>query len=749
MDDTQICPNCGETNPIDMAFCHSCQWRLKLLDDEWSADRSADQADALRTPSGESAAEESVPDWLRQLPSAPPSESSADETLAEQLRARLDAQDSQHVVVDKSQHEGPEDLLAGLTHSQEPDDEPIPDWVARIMGITESDDADKSPDGETDVRIGLGESDYSKGTLFGRGEGEPAGQGGDLDARFSLPPVNPSDPIEVQADAADQGRERDGIYAWLRQLDADNVPPPAGAPGKDVPATTDVPTWVGRMLSVTGQAAPEPAPEDKSLPDWLASTSLPDELPSDAPLQRDDEVVAPPEAPQLAAAEPSIVVTAESSGRAPDTNGAPSAPAVSQTDSLDVDAVFAAMEMPPWAAGGESPQSPGFTDKPPAAHSDLPVELADLPSWVQAMRPVESAAAAPEAPAPELPLELGGPLLGLAGVLPAPKGMAVPSSHPKPHDMKPEVSDRQRAHVRMLEEMLDAETRPLPRPSAASIGSPRALRWLIGFMLLASIIVGLVSGSTAFMLPASVPTESNAAIQVVQNLPPDLPVLAVFDYEPATAGEMEVTAASIMDNLLLLKHPRLVLLSTSPTGSALAGRFLSSTLHERGYVRGQQYVDLGYLPGGLSGVQYFAQDPAAAMPFGAATDRVWGSDVLLGTTGLQDFSAIVVLTDSLESGSVWIEQTTARRGAVPLLIVASAQAGPMLLPYFDSGQIQGLVVGMNGAVATELANGGRPGLVRRYWDAYNLGLYAAAMLIALGATWQGVSRLRRRPGEAA
>ena len=127
----------------------------------------------------------------------------------------------------------------------------------------------------------------------------------------------------------------------------------------------------------------------------------------------------------------------------------------------------------------------------------------------------------------------------------------------------------------------------------------------------------------------------------------------------------------------------------------------------------------------------------------------WDTGVLLGAKRLTDFSAILVLTDSLESGSVWIEQTTGQRGATPMVIVASAQAGPMLLPYFDSGQIQGLVVGINGAAGTEIVNDGRPGLVRRYWDAYNLGLYAAALLITVGAFWQLASGWRRRRAEAA
>ncbi len=111
---------------------------------------------------------------------------------------------------------------------------------------------------------------------------------------------------------------------------------------------------------------------------------------------------------------------------------------------------------------------------------------------------------------------------------------------------------------------------------------------------------------------------------------------------------------------------------------------------------------------------------------------------------LADFNAILVLTDGLELGRVWIEQTSNKRGDAALIVVSSAQAGPMLLPYAASGQISGLVAGLNGAAGTEMANGGLPGYVREYWDAYSLGMYLAAILIALGGGWYALSLLRAR-----
>ena len=69
----------------------------------------------------------------------------------------------------------------------------------------------------------------------------------------------------------------------------------------------------------------------------------------------------------------------------------------------------------------------------------------------------------------------------------------------------------------------------------------------------------------------------------------------------------------------------------------------------------------------------------------------------------------------------------------------------MLLPYAASGQVAGLVAGLSGAAGAELANGGLPGFVRRYWDAYSLGMFLAAFLMSYR---RGVVRVDRISGAA-
>ena len=134
MEDVVICPNCGETNPADMAFCHNCQWRLRALDDDWAADHRMDGSPDLQAPAAENTADGSVPDWLRLAPTQPRPELAADEAAAEQLRQRLSSLDQAAAPEENKQGVELEDLLAGLSQAEQPDDEPIPEWVARDHG---------------------------------------------------------------------------------------------------------------------------------------------------------------------------------------------------------------------------------------------------------------------------------------------------------------------------------------------------------------------------------------------------------------------------------------------------------------------------------------------------------------------------------------------------------------------------------------------------------------------------------------
>jgi hypothetical protein len=185
-------------------------------------------------------------------------------------------------------------------------------------------------------------------------------------------------------------------------------------------------------------------------------------------------------------------------------------------------------------------------------------------------------------------------------------------------------------------------------------------------------------------------------------------------------------------------------------GSGLAERFMANMQGSHGYERNQQFVNLGYVPGGAAGVLSFAENPVNTKPLTTTGINAWETPSLLGVNNLSDFSAILLLTNEMETARTWIEQTEMTRGEARFLVISSAQSGPMIRPYYESGQVDGMITGIGGGAPIEQVNSGRPGMVRRYWDAYGFGLVTAVGLIALGSLWNlfsGWQARRKEQGE--
>jgi hypothetical protein len=221
-------------------------------------------------------------------------------------------------------------------------------------------------------------------------------------------------------------------------------------------------------------------------------------------------------------------------------------------------------------------------------------------------------------------------------------------------------------------------------------------------------------------------------------------VLVVIDYEPSHAGEMEAVGGPLLDQLVLARFPALSFLSTSPNGSALVERLMTKTRINQpapdglAYQAGVQYFNLGYLPGGAAGVLGFLQAPGDTVPAS-------------GAQLFSEYSAVLVLTDQAESGRIWVEQLQSLRQTdplfpalanQPLLVAASAQAGPLLQPYYSSGQITGMISGLSDAARYEFINNSRPGIARSYWDAFGMGLFMSIALIVVGALWNVFAGIR-------
>ncbi|OIN97023.1 MAG: hypothetical protein AUJ21_01005, partial [Anaerolineae bacterium CG1_02_58_13] len=516
------------------------------------------------------------------------------------------------------------------------------------------------------------------------------------------------------------------------------------------PSTGELTGWLDKVSSEAAAPTDQPAAESgDSVGDWLSSLPRGEDLPApaesgesfgediDLPAWMKPAAEPPAESKGDAPGwmrEPPANESARLAEPAPEVPRAPAfVPGAEPADSSQENELFS-IEMPDWLSNIAPTDQ-----KSASAGTQEAIAPADLPSWVQAMRPVESVLLGPSftVPSAEGPLEENGPLAGLRGVLPAAGGLIQPGKS-KVQAIRLQSSEAQQSSAALLEQMLAAETQAKPLRGGGRLVSQRVLRWIISAMLILLVTFTLLGGSQSVPLPAALPEESNMLLPVIDLLAEGAPVLMIFDYEPALAGEMEAAAAPFVDRVLGLRRPRVTILSTSPTGAALAERFMAATQSRHNYRGGEDYVNLGYLPGGTAGILSFAENPRAAMP-----SSLWVLAAAQDVNRFSDYAAVILLTDQAETARAWVEQTGAARAGLPLLVVSSAQAAPMIQPYLLSGQVNGLVSGLRGGAAFESSSGlGSP--VRRYWDAYNFATLFAALLIVFGGLWNFLAGARAR-----
>ncbi|MBN2385752.1 MAG: hypothetical protein JXB85_01945 [Anaerolineales bacterium] len=682
-------------------------------------------------------ASEGIPDWLSKIDEQPPqAEIEVPQTSvapgispeAPDWLSKLEEQPLQAGVEQPAPTEMPDWLsdLGGGTETAaaaEPASGAAPDWLSELGGGAETAAAAEpasgaAPDWLSEL-VGGGEtaaaaepaSEAAPDWLTGAGEVPGAAEAG--------PEV--ADP---------SGQAPDWLSRLTTQVAEEGMP---GEPAESVPA------WLAR-----GEEPPAAAEPGES-PDWLKGLTTQAEVPAEAS-------AAPLFAPQAGVSEPEAIPAGfpgeQPVDETPAASGLPveSAPAFVMEEGgaeEQLGGPVFSMDTPDWLSTLKPEDGHPAGTAAGAAVPPESLQPADLPSWVQAMRPVEAVvtAATPAISEEDQETEQQGPLAGLRGVLPAGPGLGA-LRKPPPYSIKLQVNDTQQRYAAHLENMVSGENKARPVAAGKLDLSGRFLRWLVSLVLGLVVLVVAVSGMQ--VVPARVvdPGGTLAAFNVVGSLPQGSAVLVVVDYQPAFVGEMEAAAAPLVDQLLYSSH-RLTFVSTSSAGPALTEHFVNTTQLAYGLRPGEQYLNLGYLAGGPTGVLSFALDPQAAFPTGVGGSDPWQQPPLLGVDSLDDFVLVVVLTSEADSARAWIEQAGAYLEGTPLVVVASAQAEPLLWPYFDSQQIDGLVIGLAGGSVYEGIIG-RPGLAHQYWSAFSIGLLLGVIAILVGMLWSAVGAMRDR-----
>lgn len=713
------CPMCGKLNPAERDTCLYCQARLKAITGSgFSTGVDSDSSFGLQDESESSGG--GLPDWLQAIRDGDqPSEGSENEPLPDWITGEgsggfEDEEPSEKIEVpdwlNQLRQEGEKVHTSALSEeklNKAPiDDEP--EWLRKIR-LEQSKEV--SPERKPAPPIEPSIPSFPERPIQFKAREEPPKSelpdwvmelGGK--SAISDEPLSSTEKIESSTEEIlfEQKEEEGSLLAWLSTLEKDS----------------------------TAHAIPpskEPVTTDKPKEDLVFSSKLPEIFGDIEGFEIEKEK------------EESLDLLRRLEEKPAEKTGQTPSPFTFEEEVKEFG------ELPDWL-GGISDEEKITPEAEPSLAAKQELTPASLPDWLEAFAPVESI----EKPGVKIPFieptdkeERAGPLAGLYSVLPAEPDIAKPRKPAEKIDTV-DVTEKQRHQISVFESLLASEGLPTITGEKPIIASQNVFRMIIFLALCVAAIVAMVLGIQLAVAP-NPPIEILDTINVVNTISNGAPVLLAVDYQPAYSGEMEAGLSVLLERLMG-NNVNLAMVSTNPSGPAQIERLLNRVNNERNfqYTPKEKYVTLGYIPGGSTGLSGFATQPRRIFNQGADGKSIWGTTWLNNINKISDFSLVVVATDDSDTARAWVEQVQPLLENKPLIMVVSAQAEPMIRPYYENTpkQVNGMVVGLTGSVAFEqIIN--RPGAAAKYWSPYNVVVIIAIIMIGLGSVYMIVVTLRK------
>ena len=220
---------------------------------------------------------------------------------------------------------------------------------------------------------------------------------------------------------------------------------------------------------------------------------------------------------------------------------------------------------------------------------------------------------------------------------------------------------------------------------------PRLIYLLLGLVITVPIL-------THSVLPVPVTQTTQALYDFIQKLPANSLVVLSFDYSTSVVPELHPQAIVVTQQLFTL--PLKVLFVAQWTdGPALADAVLDA-VNKGNKTYGVDYATLGYIPNSatLLGMtadlhQFFPVDT-----HGNPTDTL----PIIKEFPAAKQAALVITFAAGEPGLSQYLQYWQARFNIPVAVGATASSAPGYLPFYNSGQIVGILISIRGAAEYEI-----------------------------------------------
>ncbi|MGD2148142.1 MAG: hypothetical protein PVH41_15735 [Anaerolineae bacterium] len=345
----------------------------------------------------------------------------------------------------------------------------------------------------------------------------------------------------------------------------------------------------------------------------------------------------------------------------------------------------------------------------------MTLERAQIPEWLQDMRPADTEERATVAGA----LETDGLLQGLLGLLPSTFVVRIPPSHRAQPSALPDRASLARAEL--LQSLLGQPiAAPLPvreerRARGRSAWGRRVVAMVLLVVILGTQVLPLVLRGVPPLSQPVITLGSQRLYQVVGSLSAGDEVLVAFDYGAPEADELNVAARPVLQHVID-QGVHVTVVSTRPDGTVVASALMREIAGSA-----SEYVVLNYRPGAAPAVSHLL----------TAVERTP--------------TLLLVLTSRVAPLRRWVELARVHYGdQLPVALVGSAALEPVASPYVDgnAGQVSGHIHGLRGAASYESLRGTGGDATQRL-NALAAGHLAVILLMVLGSIYHGLARFQR------
>lgn len=249
------------------------------------------------------------------------------------------------------------------------------------------------------------------------------------------------------------------------------------------------------------------------------------------------------------------------------------------------------------------------------------------------------------------------------------------------------------------------------------------------------------------LFPVNVPLKVSQPVsgfyQEIEQLPAGSTVLLACDYDPAAKAEVYPMNVAILHHLYD-RNIKIVAISLWEGGPPMAERAFNEVLKDHQITYGIDYVNLGFKEGREATMVAMGENIRVTFPTDYYRTPIDSIPLLQEMKNYSDFDLLISLTAGYPGGREYAKYVQPRFD-ITLVCAVVATGVPFLMPYYQSGQISGLLTGIiGGAEYEELI--GSAGWATRAMDPLTIGHLMIVFFIVLGNVSMWLTRRRRPSG---